>query len=94
MADVEFVESMTVEYVQHVGSDATIAISARVSTSGGTVEPGELEDSDRRLIGRLIRDGHTSTLEHCVLTVRADVTLDVRGSTSPASSGWKGNCCE
>ena len=78
MADVEFVESMTVEYVQHVGSDATIANSARVSTSGRTVEPGELEDSDRRLIGRLIRDRHTSTLEHCVLTVRADVTLDVR----------------
>lgn len=73
---VEFVDRMTVEAVNVSGSDATIVNAARVSTSGRVVD--ELNDSDVGLLRRLIADGHTSTLEHCHLTVKADVTLDVR----------------
>jgi thymidylate synthase (FAD) len=64
-----------VEYVSHMGTDLTIVNSARVSF-GKQVE--ELHDRDKKLIKYLIKHGHTSTLEHNVVTLRFMVPLFIR----------------
>lgn len=63
-----------VEYIKHVGDDLTIVNAARVST--GKVS-NELNERDKKLLDFLIRSGHTSTLEHNILTVRCKVPLFV-----------------
>lgn len=73
MTEITFKSDMDVEYVDHMGSDETIARAARVSTGRDKLEQGKIEG----LIGYLIREGHTSTLEHCTLTVRAHVPIFV-----------------
>lgn len=78
MTEIEFVGRMKVRAIQWMGTDATIVNSARVSTTRREVSAGDMSTADKGLIRRLVADGHTSTLEHCVLTVKADVTLDVR----------------
>lgn len=63
-----------VEYIQHMGDDLTIVNAARAST-------GKLSESftekDQKLLNFLIKSGHTSTLEHNILTVRCKVPLFV-----------------
>lgn len=76
MTDIEFVDRMDVQYIQHMGPDTMICNAARASTTQKFIT--ELGPRDEGLIRRVVGDGHTSTLEHSVLTVRADVTLDVR----------------
>lgn len=76
MTGIEFVDRQTVEHIQHMGEDAMICNAARASTTQKFIT--ELGTKDEGLIRRVVGDGHTSTLEHSVLTVRADVTLDVR----------------
>ena len=56
-----------VEYIQHMGSDLTIVNAARASTGK---ESTEFNERDQKLLNFLIRSGHTSTLEHNMLTVR------------------------
>lgn len=76
MSDIEFVDRQSVEYIQHMGPDTMICNAARASTSQEFIT--DLRPKDEGLIRRVVGDGHTSTLEHSLLTVRADVTLDVR----------------
>ena len=64
-----------VDYISHMGSDLTVVNSARVSFG---VEKPELDDRDRKLIKYLIRNKHTSTLEHNVVTFKFTVPLFVR----------------
>jgi len=64
-----------VQYIQHYGSDLTIANSARVSFGK---ESGELNEKDKKLINYLIKHKHTSTLEHCGVTFKFVVPLYVR----------------
>jgi thymidylate synthase (FAD) len=64
-----------VEYVQHMGSDLTVANSARVSFG---VQKDVLDGKDKKLINYLIKHRHTSTLEHNVITFRFYVPLFVR----------------
>lgn len=73
MTEITFKSDMDVEYVDHMGSDETIARAARVSTGRDQLEQGKIEG----LIGYLIREGHTSTLEHCSLTVRVHAPIFV-----------------
>lgn len=73
MTEITFKSDFDVEYVNHMGGDETIARAARVSTGRDKLEQGKIEG----LIGYLIREGHTSTLEHCTLTVRAHVPIFV-----------------
>jgi len=65
----------SVEYVNHMGSDLTVVNSARVSFG---VEKSDLDERDRKLINYLIKNKHTSTLEHCAVTFRFTVPLFVR----------------
>ncbi len=66
----------SVEYVSHMGTDLTVVNSARVSFGK---HKEELDDKDEKLIKYLIKHGHTSTLEHNVVTFRFCVPLFVRG---------------
>ena len=63
-----------VEYVNHMGSDLTVVNSARVSFGQ---QKTELDENDEKLINYLIKSGHTSTLEHNVVTFRFKVPLFV-----------------
>lgn len=63
----------TVDYVQHMGSDEMVARSARVSTGKDQLEQTKI----RGLIGYLMRERHTSPLEHNVLTVRVEAPIFV-----------------
>ena len=65
-----------VEYVQHMGNDLTIVNAARVSFG---VEKNEVDKRDRKLIRYLVKNRHTSTLEHNVVTFKFTVPLFVRG---------------
>ena len=64
-----------VEYVEHMGSDLTVVNSARVSFGK---HKEALDNQDRKLIRFLIKNKHTSTLEHCTVTFRFCVPLFVR----------------
>ena len=64
-----------VEYVDHMGSDLTIVNSARVSFG---VEKKEVDKRDKKLINYLIKNRHTSTLEHNVVTFKFTVPMFVR----------------
>ena len=64
-----------VELVDYMGSDLTIVNSARVSF--GKHKDG-LDTRDEKLISYLIKNKHTSTLEHNVVTFRFCVPLFVR----------------
>lgn len=63
-----------VEYIQHMGSDLTIVNAARASTGKESLE---FSEKDQKLLNFLIKSGHTSTLEHNLLTVRCKVPLFV-----------------
>lgn len=73
MTEIIFKSDMGVEYIDHMGSDETVARSARVSTGRDRLEQGKING----LIRYLVREGHTSTLEHCTLTVRVHAPIFV-----------------
>ena len=64
-----------INYVDHMGTDLTIVNSARVSF-GKRKE--ELDERDAKLINYLVRNKHTSTFEHNLVTYRFTVPLFVR----------------
>ena len=63
-----------VEYIQHMGNDLTIVNAARASTGKESLQ---FDEKDKKLLNFLIKSGHTSTLEHNILTVRCKVPLFV-----------------
>lgn len=69
-----FRDDMQVELIDHMGTDETVARAARVSTGSDQLEQGKISG----LINYLVREGHTSTLEHCNITFRLEVPLFVR----------------
>jgi thymidylate synthase (FAD) len=64
-----------VEYVSHMGSDVTVVNAARVSFGKHI---SDLSGRDTKLIKYLIKNKHTSTLEHNVVTFRFKVPLFIR----------------
>lgn len=71
MTEITFKSDMGVELIDSMGSDETVARAARVSTGRDQLEQGKIEG----LIGYLMRAGHSSTFEHCSLTVRVHVPI-------------------
>ena len=72
MSDITFRSDCRVTYIDSMGDDKRIAQAARVSTGN--------DQSDRPhegLVKRLWRDQHTSTFEHCTLTVMVEVPIFV-----------------
>lgn len=67
------------EYVSHMGSDLTVANSARVSFNRES-QPnpdGSLRAADEKLIGYLATHGHTSPFTHPQITLRETVPIFV-----------------
>ncbi len=64
-----------VEYVEHMGNDLSIVNAARVSFGA---QKEELNEKDIKLINYLMQHRHTSTFEHCVVTMRFVVPLFIR----------------
>lgn len=75
MSEITFTSDLTVELVQHVGSDAMIAAAARVSTGADMAEHDGVKD--RGLIGYLMRSRHGSPFEHGQLTFRVEAPIFV-----------------
>lgn len=73
MTEITFKSDMTVELIDSMGTDQTVARAARVSTGKDQIEQGKIEG----LIGYLMREGHTSCFEHCTVTIRAHVPIFV-----------------
>lgn len=71
--EITFKSNMDVTLVDSMGTDETVARAARVSTGRDQLEQDKIEG----LIGYLVREGHTSTLEHCTVTVRVHVPVFV-----------------
>ena len=72
MTEITFRSDCRVTYIDSMGDDKRIAQAARVSTGN--------DQSDRPhegLVKRLWRDQHTSTFEHCTLTVMVEVPIFV-----------------
>ena len=64
-----------VQLVESSGNDLSVVNSARVSFG---VEKDELDERDIKLINYLVKNRHTSTLEHCNITFKFVVPLFVR----------------
>ena len=64
----------SVSLVESMGSDLTIVNAARVSFG---VEKDEVDSRDKKLINYLVKNKHTSTLEHNVITFKFVVPLFV-----------------
>lgn len=72
MSDLVFRSDMTVELIQHMGSDDSVVMAARVSTGA---ESNEKRDAG--LINYLMRDRHGSPFEHAVFTFRVEAPIFV-----------------
>tara|TARA_R110002110_G_scaffold131772_1_gene312799 strand:- start:785 stop:1498 length:714 start_codon:yes stop_codon:yes gene_type:complete len=64
-----------IQLIQHYGDDKMVVNSARVSFGK---HKEELDEKDEKLIKYLIKNRHTSTLEHCGATFKFVVPLFVR----------------
>ena len=65
----------SVSYIDHMGNDLTIVNSARVSFG---INKAELDQRYKKLINYLVKNRHTSTFEHNVVTFKFVVPLYVR----------------
>ena len=75
MPDVTFRSDMTVTLIDSMGSDASVAMAARVSTGGNT---GDIDPSkDAGLINYLMRDRHGSPFEHNAFTFFVEAPIFV-----------------
>lgn len=61
------------DLIQHIGSDEMIARAARVSTGADLIEGKKIEG----LIRYLVRESHTSCLEHSQITFRIEAPIFV-----------------
>lgn len=64
--------------VDYMGSDKRAVDAARVSFLDDDTQEEELDERDKRLLGFLLRERHTSPFEHSVITFRLKVPLYVR----------------
>lgn len=70
---------IAVDLISSMGDDKTIVDSARVSfDETGELKDRDLSDRDKKLLRFLIKNKHTSTLEHCYITFRVNCPLFVR----------------
>jgi len=74
---IKFRTDMTVELVDSMASDASVAMSARVSTISGNHEAVADPDKDAGLINYLMRDRHGSPFEHNSFTFYIEAPIFV-----------------
>ena len=70
---------MKVEYISHMGSELTVANSARVSFDKQSTwdEDGSLRPKDAQLIHYLAKHNHFTPFTHCQITLRETVPIFV-----------------
>lgn len=73
MTEPTFRTHMTTELINHMGTEQTIVQTARVSTLGTNTRDAEAQG----LIRFLMREGHGTPFESCVLTFRFEVPIFV-----------------
>lgn len=72
-------DNIKVNLIQSLGDDKTIVDSARVSFGDCAQDPNrDLSERDIKLLKFLLKNKHTSTLEHCFVTFRIECPLFVR----------------
>ena len=72
------VSDITVNYIDHCGSDLSVVDAARVSFNKvSEFVNGELSSADVKLINYLAKHKHTSPFNHCFLTVRVKAPIFV-----------------
>lgn len=71
MTNITYRSDIKVNLVDYMGDDQTVARSARVSTGNDLIIPEKIEG----LINYLVRENHTSTLEHNVVTLRIEAPI-------------------
>lgn len=69
---------LSVTYVNHMGSDKTVADAARVSYDRADFDNSDLSDKDRKLISFLAKHKHTTPFEHLTLSVVIKCPMFVR----------------
>lgn len=69
----EFSSDVKVDLIDHMGSEASIVMAARVSTLGSEAAPEE----SAGLLRYLYNNGHASPFEHCVMTFRVEAPIFV-----------------
>ncbi len=77
--------NITVDYIDHMGSDLTVVNAARVSfdkesewqESGSEKDTNELRNADKKLIGYLARNDHWTPFSHPQITIRETVPIFV-----------------
>ena len=81
---------ITVEEIQHVGSDAMIAAAARVSVHGVNTKEND-SSADAGLIQYLMKNRHGTPFEHGSLTVRTHAPIKVWREWHRHRVGWSYN---
>jgi thymidylate synthase (FAD) len=69
----EFSSDVKVDLIDHMGTEASIVMAARVSTLGSKAEAEE----SAGLLRYLYSNGHASPFEHCTLTFRIEAPIFV-----------------
>jgi thymidylate synthase (FAD) len=69
----EFSSDVKVDLIDHMGTEASIVMAARVSTLGSKAEAEE----SAGLLRYLYDNGHASPFEHCTLTFRVEAPIFV-----------------
>ena len=69
----KFRSDMVVELIDSMGSEQRIVAAAQVSTKGAQASA----KSNPGLVGWLMRNRHSSPIEHCVLTFRVEAPIFV-----------------
>lgn len=68
-------DGISVEYIDHMGTDITVVNAARVSYNR---KKEELEDKDIKLLNYLAKHKHYTPFEHCCLSVMIQCPLYIR----------------
>ena len=89
MSEIEFTSTMTVELVDSMGDDLSVARAARVSTLGDTAEHSQV--SNAGLIGYLMKNRHGSPFEHTSMTFRIEAPIFVFREFMRHRIGWSYN---
>lgn len=76
MVEIEFRDSSSVELIDHMGDDTSIARAAWVSSKGADAREQDMERIGG-LINMLARDRHGSPFEHCVVTYLVETPIFV-----------------
>lgn len=78
MSKVEFVNTSTVDFIEHMGGDHMVCNSARISfANDGVAADDELTAADKGLIGFLMKNRHGTPFESTVFTFRIETPIFV-----------------